>query len=56
VTKYVLEFDYRSDNGPRLVGPFDSREETYAAVPVGAGFEAEWITRPLTPPEEISQP
>jgi len=54
VTKYILEFDYRSDNGPVLVGPFDSREEAALAVPIGVGFEAEWNTRPLTPPEEIN--
>jgi hypothetical protein len=53
VTKYVLEFDYRSDNGPVLVGPFDSRAEAFAAVPTGEGFEAEYCARPLTPPEEI---
>lgn len=27
VSGWVFEFDYRADNGPRLVGPFDTRED-----------------------------
>jgi hypothetical protein len=56
MTQYVLEFDYRSDGGPRLVGPFNSREEAWAAVPVRDGFKAAYCVVPLAAPEVLRQP
>lgn len=43
-TLHVIEFDHRSDNGDRLVGPFDGREaaEAYMDTLKGPGFEAEY--------------
>jgi hypothetical protein len=39
--RYVVEFDYRSDGGPRLVGTFGERAGAYAwLATVGADYEA----------------
>lgn len=41
-TLYVLHFDYRSDNGASLVGPFGSRNEAFAyAATIGGTLEYE---------------
>jgi 2'-5' RNA ligase len=42
--RFVIEFDYRSDGGDRIVGPFDTREdaESYVSALSGEGFSAEW--------------
>jgi hypothetical protein len=50
--QFIVEFDYRSDNGPRQVGPFNSREDArlYVQRIAHIGFEAEWNVSPLHPP------
>lgn len=50
---FVLEFDYRSDDGPRYVGPFPSRGAALAwAYNAIGGGEASYHAYPLTPPNE----
>lgn len=51
--QWVIEYDYRSDNGPRMVGPFPSRQaaEAWADTLRGPGWEAEFSYCPVTPPE-----
>lgn len=51
MSMFVLEFDFRSDNGPRHVGPFASRAEAFdwAERTIGSG-EAEYHAYPLTDP------
>ena len=50
--KYVVEFDHRSDNGPELVGPFDSREDAnrWVNTLAGQGWSASWLVAPMTAP------
>lgn len=57
MSDYVLEFDYRSDNGPHLVGPFPSREAAFewAYQAVGDG-EASYHVSPLDPPDLQGKP
>lgn len=49
---FVLEFDYRSDNGPRYVGPFPSREAAFAWAyrTIGSGT-ASYHAYPLHSPK-----
>jgi hypothetical protein len=51
--KYVVQFDSRNDNGPMLVGPFDSRGEAWEWVGTLAapGFEASSVVRPMSAPD-----
>ena len=46
---FVIEFDYRSDDGPDRVGPFGSREaaEAHAATLLGHGWSAEYTIMPI---------
>jgi hypothetical protein len=49
--KFVLEFDYRSDDGSRHVGPFMSRAEAFSwAERTINGGEASYHAYPLTDP------
>lgn len=50
--QFVLEFDYRTDNGPHHVGPFPSREAAFewAYTDVGAG-SASYHAYPITSPD-----
>lgn len=54
--QYILEFEWRSDNGPRRVGPFDTGLLAELHVQSLAGnvpdFEAEWSAVPLYAPGE----
>ena len=47
---FAVDFDYRSDNGPRLVGPFDSRDQAmiWAEALQGPGWEASYCIVPIT--------
>jgi hypothetical protein len=49
---FIVDFDYRSDNGPRLVGPFDTREhaQLWTDGLRGPGWEAEFCIAPLAAP------
>lgn len=49
---FVLQYDYRSDNGPDLVGPFPSRERAmeYAASLQCPGWRASFCVAPLEQP------
>lgn len=48
---FVLEFDYRSDNGPRHVGPFVSRQAAFEwAEREIADGEASYHAYPLVGP------
>lgn len=49
--QYVVNFDYRSDSGPRLVGPFDTREQGDAYVRGLHLDGAEYSVSPLAAPE-----
>ena len=48
-----MQFDSRNDNGPMLVGPFDSRGEAWEWVGTLAapGFEASSVVRPMSAPD-----
>lgn len=53
--KYLVDFDYRPDNGPRRVGPFDSRLDAELYVQRLAGTvpiteTSEWHILPLHSP------
>lgn len=52
---FLIQFDHRSDGGPRLVGPFDTKlaAELYVQRLVGQydSFHAEWGITPIYPPE-----
>jgi len=50
---FILEFEYRSDNGPLYVGPFDSRDAAfdYARSFAGPGWEASYEAIPIHAPE-----
>lgn len=50
--KYVLNFDHRSDNGPVLVGPFDTRDEASAHVETLELESAVWEVAPLIDPAD----
>lgn len=52
-TTYVIEYDSRSDGGPRRVGPFDDRAtaQRHADSHNGPGFTASWCVVPVTSPE-----
>lgn len=50
--RFVVEFDHRSDGGPTLVGPFDSRDsadEWVGGLP--NPLTASWCVVPLSEPE-----
>lgn len=49
--QFAVEFDYRSDGGARLVGPFDTKEqaEQWTDGLHGPDWEAEFSIVPLTP-------
>lgn len=49
---WAVEFDYRSDSGPRLVGPFDTREQAQEWTDGlrGPRWEAEFCIAPMAPP------
>lgn len=47
---YVVEFDFRSDNGPRLVGPFGSKDEADEYVTSLNLRVAQWVVAPMTVP------
>jgi len=51
---FVLEYEYRSDNGPHLVGPFPTRDaaQAHADSLRGPGWEACYSVCPLVSPEE----
>lgn len=53
VEQWVISYEYRSDNGPRDVGPFPSRKaaEQWANTLLGADWSASFDFVPLTPPE-----
>lgn len=48
-TQFVIDYDYRSDSGPRLVGPFPSRSaaEEHADSLRGPGWEALYCISPV---------
>lgn len=48
---YVVDFDYRSDGGPHLVGPFETREAAHEYTDSfrGPGWEASFCVVPVTP-------
>lgn len=50
---FVLNFDNRSDGGPRFVGPFHSRQdaEDHADSLAGPGWQASFCVVRLTAPE-----
>lgn len=47
---FILEYEYRSDNGPQLVGPFTTRDaaQAHADSKRGQGWEATFCICPLT--------
>lgn len=49
---YIIMFDYRSDSGPTIIGPFPSRTAAsdHMLTLARAGFEAEWSTVPISKP------
>ena len=51
--QWVVDFDYRSDGGPALVGPFGSRDEaqSWTSGLHGPGWEAEFCILPVAAPE-----
>lgn len=56
-TTFVIEYDSRSDGGPRRVGPFDTREAAHGHADSRAldekrhGWSASWCVVPVTSPE-----
>lgn len=50
---YVLVFDYRSDDGPPLVGPFPSRETAFDYAGT-LGGTLEYEAQPLASPEPVA--
>lgn len=57
MSAFILEYEYRSDNGPHLVGPFDTRDaaQAHADTKRGPGWEASYCICPLASPEEAQQ-
>lgn len=53
VVTYVIEYDSRSDGGPRRVGPFTdyATAQRHADRHARPGFTASWCVVPVTPPE-----
>lgn len=51
---FVLKYDYRTDGGPLLVGPFDSRVDAnaHANTHYAPGWVAAYMIVPLATPEE----
>jgi hypothetical protein len=49
---FAIEYDYRSDNGPTLVGPFADREEARQWHDRQSIADAELSIRPLASPIE----
>jgi hypothetical protein len=47
---YVIMFDYRSDGGPLLVGPFPTRWAATDYVHTLEPFDAEWMEVPVSKP------
>lgn len=52
MTSYIIDFDYRSEDGPSQVGPFDDRAdaEAYLDTLSGPGWSSECSIHELTPP------
>jgi hypothetical protein len=50
----IIEYDYRSDGGPKRIGPFDTRSlaTAHADAKAREGWQAAYCIVPLTPPEE----
>jgi hypothetical protein len=50
--QFAIQYDYRKDGGPMLVGPFPSRPiaETYAESLSGMGWEASYTIGPIATP------
>ncbi len=47
--QWVVEFDYRADNGPRLVGPFSDRPAAWKWLSE-LGLDSEAMCAPLASP------
>lgn len=52
-TTYVIEYDSRSDGGPRRVGTFTTRRDAHehAESKAGPGWTASYCVVPVTSPE-----
>lgn len=48
---YVIEFDYRDDGGPTLIGPFATKPGAQRWVDVNGPATGSWNFRPLSVPD-----
>ena len=55
---WMIEYDYRSDNGPCHVGPFPSRQAAieWSRTLMRPGWQAELGFVKLTPPDQAGHP